>query len=145
MNKQALSALVIGFLFGFGLALAGMLNPAKVQGFLDITRIWDPSLSLCYGGWYWCCRYWFSDCEKRGAPVLAQSFSLPELVKLDRPLLVGAGLFGIGWGAWRPMPGTCHCCPFTCLLASYYFCCLYGARSCNRRKTKGLILAKVCC
>ena len=105
MNKQALSALLIGFLFGFGLALAGMLNPAKVQGFLDITRLWDPSLAFVMVGGIGVAAIGFPIVKKRGAPVLAQSFSLPELVKLDRPLLVGAGLFGIGWGLGGLCPG----------------------------------------
>lgn len=105
MTKTSLSALIIGLLFGFGLALAGMLNPAKVQGFLDITRIWDPSLAFVMVGGIIVAAIGFPLVTRGKAPVLGGSFNLPEMVKLDRQLLVGAALFGIGWGIGGLCPG----------------------------------------
>ena len=105
MNKASLSALLIGLIFGFGLAMAGMLNPAKVQGFLDITRLWDPSLAFVMVGGIGVAAIGFPLVARRKSPLLAERFSFPELVKLDRPLLVGAGFFGIGWGIGGLCPG----------------------------------------
>lgn len=105
MIKQSLSALIIGALFGFGLALAGMLNPAKVQGFLDITRLWDPSLAFVMVGGIAVAAIGFALIKRRPAPVFDEAFSFPQLIKLDRPLLIGAALFGIGWGIGGLCPG----------------------------------------
>ncbi|MGC6529780.1 MAG: DUF6691 family protein [Candidatus Puniceispirillaceae bacterium] len=105
MMKQSLSALVIGMIFGFGLALAGMLNPAKVQGFLDITRIWDPSLAFVMVGGIGVAAIGFAILRRKSAPLFAETFSFPQLVKIDRPLLGGAALFGIGWGLGGLCPG----------------------------------------
>ena len=103
--KQSVSAFIIGCLFGAGLALAGMLNPAKVQGFLDITGNWDPSLAFVMVGGIGVAVIGFAVLKKSGKPVFADSYSWPELVSLDRPLLIGAGLFGIGWGLGGLCPG----------------------------------------
>ena len=103
--KEAISALVIGTIFGFGLALAGMLNPAKVQGFLDITRLWDPSLAFVMVGGIGVAAIGFPLIKRRQGPVFGDSFSFPELVKIDKPLLIGAAFFGIGWGIGGLCPG----------------------------------------
>lgn len=103
--KEAVSALVIGMIFGFGLALAGMLNPAKVQGFLDITRLWDPSLAFVMVGGIGVAAIGFPLIKRRQGPVFGASFSFPELVKIDKPLLIGAAFFGIGWGIGGLCPG----------------------------------------
>ena len=103
--KEAISALVIGIIFGFGLALAGMLNPAKVQGFLDITRLWDPSLAFVMVGGIGVAAIGFPLIKRRQGPVFGTSFSFPELVKIDKPLLIGAAFFGIGWGIGGLCPG----------------------------------------
>ena len=105
MTKETFSALFIGLLFGFGLALAGMLNPAKVQGFLDITRLWDPSLAFVMVGGIGVAAVGFALIRRRATPVLADSFQFPRLQKTDRSLLMGAGLFGIGWGLGGLCPG----------------------------------------
>ena len=102
---KMISAAVIGLLFGFGLALAGMLNPAKVQGFLDITRLWDPSLAFVMVGGIAVAAIGFPLVLRAKGPVFEERFSLPELVKIDRLLLIGAGLFGIGWGLGGLCPG----------------------------------------
>ena len=105
MTKQTISAAIIGLLFGFGLALAGMLNPAKVQGFLDITRLWDPSLAFVMVGGIGVAAIGFAIIRRRSGPVFAEAFHFPALRKTDRPLLIGAGLFGIGWGLGGLCPG----------------------------------------
>ena len=105
MNKATFSAVIIGLIFGFGLALAGMLNPAKVQGFLDITRLWDPSLAFVMVGGIGVAAIGFPIVKARQNPVLAETFHFPQLVKMDRPLLIGAAFFGIGWGLGGLCPG----------------------------------------
>ena len=105
MNKASVSALFIGLIFGFGLALAGMLNPAKVQGFLDITRLWDPSLAFVMVGGIGVAAIGFPLVKRRQNPVLAERFHFPDLIKIDRPLLIGAAFFGVGWGLGGLCPG----------------------------------------
>ena len=99
------SAAFIGLIFGAGLAISGMLNPEKVQGFLDITRIWDPSLAFVMVGGIAVTLIGFPIVLKRPGPVFADMFQLPKLTKIDRPILVGAALFGIGWGLGGLCPG----------------------------------------
>ena len=103
--KQSLSALIVGVIFGVGLAMAGMLNPAKVQGFLNITGQWDPSLAFVMIGGIAVTAIGFAIIKKRTQPVFAEKFSWPQLVKLDRPLLIGSALFGVGWGLGGLCPG----------------------------------------
>ena len=103
--KQSLSALIVGVIFGAGLAMAGMLNPAKVQGFLNITGQWDPSLAFVMIGGIAVTAIGFAVIKKRTQPVFAEKFSWPQLVKLDRPLLIGSALFGVGWGLGGLCPG----------------------------------------
>lgn len=103
---QIIVALAAGLLFGLGLIVSGMTNPAKVQNFLDLFGTWDPSLAFVMGGGLAvnAIGYWLI-VKKRSAPVFAGSFSLPTRQDLDRDLLVGAGLFGIGWGLVGFCPG----------------------------------------
>ena len=100
-----ISALVIGAIFGAGLAISGMLNPEKVQGFLDITRIWDPSLAFVMVGGIVVTLIGYPLVMKRANPLFAEIFQIPTLKKIDRPILVGAALFGIGWGLGGLCPG----------------------------------------
>ena len=102
---RLVSAAIIGIVFGVGLAISGMLNPAKVQGFLDITRIWDPSLAFVMIGGILVTIIGYPLVLRRDKPILADLFQLPKLTKMDRPLLVGAALFGIGWGLGGLCPG----------------------------------------
>lgn len=102
---RMISALVIGTIFGAGLAISGMLNPAKVQGFLDVTRIWDPSLAFVMVGGILVTFIGYPMVLKRPKPVLSDMFQLPKLTKTDRPVLVGAAMFGIGWGLGGLCPG----------------------------------------
>ena len=103
--KQIVIAILSGLLFGAGLAISGMLNPEKVLGFLDITGYWDPTLALVMGGALLVnipVTRWIL---KQPAPKVASSFSLPSLKHVDKPLLVGAVLFGVGWGLVGLCPG----------------------------------------
>ena len=102
---RLVSAAIIGMVFGVGLAISGMLNPAKVQGFLDITRIWDPSLAFVMIGGILVTIIGYPLVLRRDKPILADLFQLPKLTKMDRPLLFGAALFGIGWGLGGLCPG----------------------------------------
>ena len=100
-----ITALGAGAIFGAGLALAGMLNPAKVVGFLDIFGIWDPSLGLVMAGGILVNATGHYFVMKRKRPVFDASFDLPSSNNIDRPLLVGSAIFGIGWGLAGYCPG----------------------------------------
>lgn len=100
-----LFALISGLIFGLGLVLSGMANPAKVQNFLDFFGIWDPSLAFVMGGailvtapGYWIVR-------KRSEPFFATNFQIPTHKDFDRKLIIGASIFGIGWGLIGFCPG----------------------------------------
>jgi uncharacterized membrane protein YedE/YeeE len=96
---------VSGALFAGGLALSGMTQPAKVVGFLDVAGDWDPSLALVMVGAiavYWLA---YTRVKVLETPVFASSFGLPDNKDIDRRLLVGSGLFGIGWGLSGYCPG----------------------------------------
>ncbi len=101
----ALIALVCGTLFGAGLAASGMTDPAKVQGFLDITGLWDPSLVFVMGGAVAVTLVGFRFVLNQSGPLLATEFDLPTKTAIDRRLLSGAALFGIGWGISGFCPG----------------------------------------
>lgn len=106
MGLALLSAAISGMIFGVGLALAGMLNPAKVAGFLDIFGLWDPSLMLVMaGGIMVNAAGYFLFVRGGQSPFFAKSFSLPEARQIDRKLVIGSILFGIGWGLAGLCPG----------------------------------------
>lgn len=104
MSRVA-TAFAVGLLFGAGLIISQMSNPAKVIGFLDVTRAWDPSLALVMAGAVavFAMAYRFS--LKRGAPLLAVSFSTPVAQGLNWRLIIGASIFGVGWGLGGFCPG----------------------------------------
>lgn len=103
---KTLAALLCGTLFGFGLALGGMMNPAKVIGFLDVTGAWDPSLAFVMGTALLITIPSFYLARRgRAQPLLAQRFGWPERQSVDRRLLGGAVLFGVGWGITGLCPG----------------------------------------
>lgn len=99
-------SLVSGLLFGFGMMLSGMVDPAKVIGFLDISGQWDPSLAFVMGGalLVFAPGYWLL-VRRRQQPVLGGAFNLPTSTILDKKLLLGAALFGVGWGMAGICPG----------------------------------------
>lgn len=102
--KKALAALAAGLVFGLGLAVSGLANPDKVLQFLTLSSNWSPALlftmgagiAVTFAGYKWVLR--------RG-PVLADNLQLPTNNKLDRRLLVGSAIFGIGWGLAGFCPG----------------------------------------
>ena len=94
-----------GLVFGFGLSLSGMLDPARIQGFLDIFGRWDPSLAFVMGGGLLVNLIAFRFILRRKAPLFAPSFALPQKTKLDPRLIGGAALFGVGWGLGGFCPG----------------------------------------
>ena len=100
-----ISIVLIGALFGAGLALSGMLNPSKVAGFLDLFGVWDPSLAFVMGGGVVANFIGHRIVTRRAAPLYAPGFSLPTSQNIDARLLTGAGLFGIGWGLGGLCPG----------------------------------------
>ncbi len=111
MNKpstQALPlffALLSGTLFGLGLVVSGMANPAKVLGFLDVAGDWDPTLAMVMLGALAVTAPAFRVVLKRGGPWFATRFSLPTKTDLEPRLVLGAALFGIGWGLAGLCPG----------------------------------------
>lgn len=100
-----LIALLAGLVFGLGLIIGGMTNPAKVLGFLDITGDWDPSLAFVMIGAIAVGFFAFREARQRKWSVLGLSIDLPERTNIDRPLVIGALLFGIGWGLSGFCPG----------------------------------------
>ena len=104
--KRAISAFAAGIVFGLGIAISGMANPAKVVNFFDIAGSWDPSLILVMGGALAVAavgyRILFGAATK---PVFDTSFHLPGTDRIDGRLVVGSALFGIGWGIAGFCPG----------------------------------------
>jgi uncharacterized membrane protein YedE/YeeE len=103
--RSYLAALGSGLVFGAGLALSDMTNPAKVQNFLDLLGTWDPSLALVMGGALAVSALGYRIARRRGSPLLATRFSIPTRRELDLELLAGAALFGVGWGIGGLCPG----------------------------------------
>jgi uncharacterized membrane protein YedE/YeeE len=99
------SAFASGLLFGLGLIVSQMVNPAKVLGFLDIFGNWDPSLALVMGGAVAVSALGTLIAKRRGVPVLAPRLEIPTRRDLDPRLIGGAALFGIGWGLVGLCPG----------------------------------------
>lgn len=88
----------IGLVFGVGISISGMANPAKVLNFFDIAGTWDPSLAFVMGGALIVTAIGYRFVLKRPAPMLATSFQLPTRRDIDLPLVGGSAVFGIGWG-----------------------------------------------
>ena len=93
-----LFALLSGLIFGFGLILAGMANPAKVLAFLDLAGLWDPSLALVMGGAIGVGAIAFAIARKRSLSFLGLPMNLPTSRIIDKRLVLGGLTFGIGWG-----------------------------------------------
>ena len=100
-----LVTLISGLLFGFGLLLSGMANPAKVQNFLDLFGTWDPSLALVMGGAIAVTMPGFWLVIRRNKPFFNDVFHLPSRTDLDARLITGAAIFGVGWGLGGFCPG----------------------------------------
>lgn len=102
---RGLIALLSGSLFGFGLALSGMMNPARVRGFLDILGAWDPTLAFVMGGALAVMALAWRMQARLGRPLACEEFSLPDTRLIDARLIGGAALFGVGWGLAGLCPG----------------------------------------
>ena len=102
---MALANFVCGLIFGFGLLISGMTQPAKVLGFLDIFGRWDPTLAFVMAAALVVSGIGFALVRQRRRPVLAAQYLWPKRTDIDRPLVVGSVLFGIGWGLVGLCPG----------------------------------------
>ncbi|CAO4166378.1 DUF6691 family protein [Methylorubrum aminovorans] len=99
------SAFAAGLLFGLGLIVSGMANPAKVLAFLDVTGRWDPSLAFVMAGAVAVSAVGYRVVRRRGRPVLATRLDLPTRRNIDLRLIAGAAVFGLGWGLVGLCPG----------------------------------------
>lgn len=102
---RILAALLSGVLFGLGLAVSGMTDPAVVLGFLDLFGDFNPALMFVLGGAVGTTMLAFRLVLRRPAPLLEDKFQLPTRKDIDARLVIGAGLFGIGWGLAGYCPG----------------------------------------
>jgi len=102
---RILTSLLAGLVFGIGLIISGMTNPAKVLGFLDLAGLWDPSLALVMGGAIAVGVLAFGIARKRSKSLLGDPMRLPSATQVDRRLLLGALAFGVGWGLAGFCPG----------------------------------------
>lgn len=102
---RILAAFAAGLLFGLGLVVSQMVNPAKVLAFLDVFGDWDPSLAFVMAGAVAASSLGYALARRRGVPVLAPKLQIPTRRDLDSRLVTGAALFGIGWGLVGLCPG----------------------------------------
>jgi uncharacterized membrane protein YedE/YeeE len=102
---RLITTYLIGLVFGVGISISGMANPAKVLNFFDVAGIWDPSLGFVMGGALIMTFIGYRYVLKRPTPMLSQTFYLPGRRDLDLPLIGGSAVFGIGWGIAGFCPG----------------------------------------
>ena len=98
-------SLLCGIIFGIGLVISEMINPAKVLGFLNIFKEWDPSLAFVMIGALFVSTPMFHLFKNKNKPVFASNFSIPTNKKLDNKLIIGSIFFGAGWGLIGLCPG----------------------------------------
>ncbi|WP_323750920.1 DUF6691 family protein [Marinobacter sp.] len=103
--KYNVASLGAGLIFGLGLIISGLANPAKVLGFLDLAGLWDPSLALVMGGAILIGLFAFSVARKRSLSLLGFNMKLPTNTKIDKRLVGGSLMFGVGWGIAGFCPG----------------------------------------
>jgi uncharacterized membrane protein YedE/YeeE len=133
-TKQLLAALAAGILFGLGLVVSQMVNPAKIVSFLDVTGKWDPTLLFVRGGALAVTIPGFRLILKRPHPLFAGGFLLPTKRDLDPRLIAGAALFGVGWGLAGFCPGPAVTALVTLALPVFIFfaAMLAGEVACDR-------------
>ncbi|MEO6023262.1 MAG: YeeE/YedE family protein [Burkholderiales bacterium] len=98
-------SLLAGVVFGVGLIVSGMANPAKVVGFLDLTGAWDPSLALVMAGAITVGVVAFFVADRRTVSFIGAEMKLPAARHIDRRLILGSAMFGVGWGIAGFCPG----------------------------------------
>ena len=103
--QHRISEFFVGLLFGLGLIISGMTDPGKVIGFLDISGAWDPSLALVMAGAIAVGFFAFAIAKKRTVNFLGGALHLPKSNQIVKPLIIGAVLFGAGWGLAGFCPG----------------------------------------
>ncbi len=103
---RILSAFIVGLIFGVGIAVSGMINPAKVLNFFDIAGTWDPSLIFVMGGALVTTFIGYRLVLRRDKPVIEEKFQLPTASAIDARLIGGSAVFGIGWGIAGFCPGA---------------------------------------
>lgn len=103
--RAIVAAMASGILFGLGLGISEMLNPARVLGFLDVTGNWDPTLAFVMGGALLVTFPAFRYVRRMEKPVCELQFTLPHRKDIDAPLIKGAVMFGVGWGLAGLCPG----------------------------------------
>lgn len=96
---------LVGLIFGLGLIISGMANPAKVLAFLDLAGLWDPSLILVMAGAIGVGFFAFLWAKARKTTLLGTEMTLPSATRIDRRLIIGAVMFGVGWGLAGFCPG----------------------------------------
>jgi uncharacterized protein len=104
-SRRGAVAFVVGLVFSVGLALSGMTRPSKVLGFLDVTGSWDPSLAFVMGAALAITLVAFPLILRRSRPFLGSSFHVPQANEVDKRLIAGAAIFGVGWGIAGYCPG----------------------------------------
>jgi uncharacterized protein len=100
-----IATLICGFIFGWGLLVSGLMQPAKVLAFLDVFGAWDPSLAVVMAAALIVSGFGFAIVNRRERPLLAAQSLWPTKTDIDRPLMIGSGLFGVGWGLVGLCPG----------------------------------------
>lgn len=103
--KQLMSSFLIGLLFGLGLVISGMSNPAKIASFLDVAGAWDASLLVVMAAALATTFSGYRLVTARVKPIFDETFHLPTNTVIDRPLVLGSAIFGVGWGLAGLCPG----------------------------------------
>lgn len=102
---RLIAVYLIGLVFGIGISISGMANPAKVINFFDVAGSWDPSLAFVMGGALIVTAIGYSLVLRRSTPLMDLRFHLPTRRDLDLPLIAGSATFGVGWGISGFCPG----------------------------------------
>ncbi|HEX8048301.1 DUF6691 family protein [Rhizobium sp.] len=121
-HARLAGALVAGAIFGFGLSLSGMVDPARVLGFLDVASgLWDPSLIFVLGGAVFVAVPGVLLQRRMAKPALDRQFHLPSKTAIDKEVLIGSAIFGIGWGLGGFCPGPAISALATGALPAFLF------------------------
>lgn len=103
--RNTLPGLLVGILFGAGLTLSGMVDPARVRGFLDVAGEWDPTLACVLAAALLPSAAAYLISRRMRRPLMAEEFCIPQNREIEPRLIAGAALFGIGWGLVGLCPG----------------------------------------